>query len=291
MLCIISNELTLLRNYRKVGGVFLHTEETLLQQLAELGIDPKGTLLVHSSMKSIGQVEGGADTVLDAFSTYMKDGLLVLPAMTWSYINRNNPYFYVNESESCVGILTELFWRRPNVVRSLHPTHSVAALGKDAKSFTEGDEKFDTPCARGSVYGKMLDRQGQILLVGVDLRRCTFIHGIEEWMDVPGRVSDHHEQLYTVLPDGTKISAPQRRHTSSWSEHYWKVEEVLAKRGAITYGKFGDADVIVCDTVKMYQDISKMLAIDLDLFGDNEPLADKIVDIMLSEKEHVKIDG
>lgn len=270
----------------------MHTEESLLQQLEELGIDPKGTLLVHSSMKSIGQVEGGADTVLDAFSTYMKDGLLVFPAITWESINKHSPKFYVNQTETCVGLLTEMFWKRPNVVRSLHPTHSVAALGKDAKSFTAGDERFDTPCARGSAWGKLLDRQGQIMLVGVDLRRCTFIHGIEEWMDVPGRMTDHHEQLYTVLPDGTKISVPQRRHTGlAWSEHYWKVEEVLAKRGAITYGKFGDADVLVCDTVKMHRDISKMLAIDLDLFGDNEPLDNEIVEFMLNDKEQVMINN
>src|SRR5690625_3636337 len=222
-----------------------------------MNIDPKGTVLVHSSMKSIGQVEGGADTVLDAFSEYMKDGLLVFPAITWESINKHNPEFYVDKTETCVGLLTQMFWKRPNVIRSLHPTHSVAALGKDAKAFTEGDEKFDTPCARGSAWGKLLDRKGQIMLVGVDLRRCTFIHGIEEWMDVPGRMTDDHEQLYTVLPDGTKIPVPQRRHAGlPWSKHYWKVEEVLAKRGAITYVKFGEADVLVCDTVKMHRDIT-----------------------------------
>src|SRR5690625_358277 len=270
----------------------MYSEEDLLTQLKDMNIDQSRTIIVHSSMKSIGDVEGGADTVLDAFSNFMKNGLLVFPTHTWADVNKNQPKFYVETSPSYIGILTEKFRKRPNVIRSLHPTHSVAALGKDAKSFTAGDERFDTPCARGSAWGKLLDRQGQIMLVGVDLRRCTFIHGIEEWMDVPGRMTDHHEQLYTVLPDGTKISVPQRRHTGlAWSEHYWKVEEVLAKRGAITYGKFGDADVLVCDTVKMHRDISKMLAIDLDLFGDNEPLDNEIVEFMLNDKEQVMINN
>ncbi|PJH69454.1 AAC(3) family N-acetyltransferase, partial [Salmonella enterica subsp. enterica serovar Typhimurium] len=92
-----------------------------------------------------------------------------------------------------------------------HPTHSVAALCEDAKSFTEGEEQVDTPCARESVYGKLLDRKAQILLVGVDLLRNTFIHGVEEWMDVPGRLTEDHEHLYTVLPDGTTLNVPQRR--------------------------------------------------------------------------------
>ncbi len=49
------------------------------RQVKALGIDPAGTLLIHSSMKSIGPVEGGADAVLDAFSAHMRDGLLILP--------------------------------------------------------------------------------------------------------------------------------------------------------------------------------------------------------------------
>lgn len=131
-----------------------HTYESLTAQLKTLGIDPCGTLLVHSSMKSMGEVEGGADTVLDVLSDYMKDGLLVSPTHTWSTINKDNPLFHVETSSCCVGILPELFRKRDNVVRSWHPTHSVAALGKDARAFTQDDHLFDTPCARGSVWGK-----------------------------------------------------------------------------------------------------------------------------------------
>ncbi|MET1167926.1 AAC(3) family N-acetyltransferase, partial [Bacillus velezensis] len=72
----------------------MYTKESLIQQLEQLGMDGQGTLLIHSSMKSIGEVEGGADTVLDAFSDYMKEGLLVLPTHTWSNINADNPVFH-----------------------------------------------------------------------------------------------------------------------------------------------------------------------------------------------------
>ena len=65
----------------------MYTKEQLMSHLAEMGVDPKGTLLVHSSMKAIGAVDGGADTVLDALQEYMKDGLLVLPTHTWSSIS------------------------------------------------------------------------------------------------------------------------------------------------------------------------------------------------------------
>lgn len=251
----------------------MYTKKDLLNHLQELKIDKKGTLLVHSSMKSIGEVEGRADTVLDAFSEYMKDGLLVFPTHTWSYINKDNPKYYVEESPSCVGILPDLFRKRPGVVRSLHPTHSVAALGKDAKEFVAGDEKWDTPCARESAWGKLLDRKAQIMLLGVDLRKNTFIHGVEEWIDIPGRLTDSHEQLYTVLADGTEISVPSRRHCGKiWSEHFWKVDNLFQRNGIMRIGSFGDAEVRICDTPSMTTLLLDMLKADPELFSDNKPL-------------------
>lgn len=251
----------------------MHTKASLIKQLENMGIDKKGTLLVHSSMKSMGDVEGGAETVLDAFSEYMKDGLLVLPTHTWSYINAGNPRYEVASSPSCIGILPELFRKRPGVIRSYHPTHSVAALGKDAGAFVEGAERYDTPCHRESAWGKLLDRHATILLIGVDLRRNTFIHGIEEWVDIPGRLTDSHEQLITVLPDGTEIPVPSRRHYGlSWSMHFWKVDELLEQHGAMAKSQLGDAVVRLCDTVKLNEIISQMLKVNPDLFSDNEPL-------------------
>lgn len=257
----------------------MYTEKDLLTQLENMKIDQNGTIIVHSSMKSIGNVDGGADTVLDALSHFMKDGLLVFPTHTWNGVNQKQPKFHVENTPSHIGILTEKFRKRPNVIRSLHPTHSVAALGKDAESFTEGNEKFDTPCARGSSWGKLLDRKATILLVGVDLKRNTFIHGIEEWVDIPGRLTETHEQLVTVLADGTEIPVPSRRHHGlSWSEHYWKVEELLAEKGAIEYAKLGDATVLVCDTVKLTDYITDMLKIDPELLSDNEPLSEEFIE-------------
>ncbi|MDO3409787.1 AAC(3) family N-acetyltransferase [Saccharibacillus sp. CPCC 101409] len=251
----------------------MHTRESLIGQLQKLGIDEKGTLLIHSSMKSLGAVEGGADTVLDAWSAYMEDGLLVLPTHTWSSIKARNPKFYVEDTPCCVGILPELFRKRPGVVRSWHPTHSVAALGADAEDFTRGDERFDTPCARGSVWGRLLDRRATILLVGVDLRRNTFIHGVEEWADIPGRLTDGHEDLITVLPDGTEIPVPSRRHCGlSWSEHFWKVDGVLEKEGVMRKGTLGDAEVRVCDAAGVARVITTMLEVNPDLFSDNRAL-------------------
>lgn len=256
----------------------MYTKNDLLTDLTNMNIDSKGTIIVHSSMKSIGEVEGRAETVIEAFVDYMKDGLLVFPTHTWDTVHARNPTFYVDSTQSHIGILTELFRKRPDVIRSLHPTHSVGALGADAEEFVAGAEKFDTPAARQSPWGKLLDREAKILLVGVDLIRNTFIHGIEEWLDIPGRMSDGHEQLVTVLADGTEIPVPSRRHIPGFSLHYWKVEKLLAEKGAIEYRTFGDAKVLVCDTVKLTTYITQMLEIDPELFTENEPLSEEFIE-------------
>ena len=47
-----------------------YTKPDLLQDLADMGLTGQETILIHSSMKSIGPVDGGADTVLDGALPY-----------------------------------------------------------------------------------------------------------------------------------------------------------------------------------------------------------------------------
>ena len=75
----------------------MHTFDSLTRDLAQAGFLHTDTVMVHSSMKSIGAVEGGADTVLDVLSDYFgHEGLLVFPTGTWGSVNAQTPVFNVN---------------------------------------------------------------------------------------------------------------------------------------------------------------------------------------------------
>ena len=250
----------------------MYTKQDLMNHMAEMGVDPKGTLLVHSSMKSIGQVEGGADTVLDAMMEYMKDGLLILPTHTWDRINLKNPVFDVDITDSCVGVLTNLFRKREGVVRSLHPTHSVAAYGKDAAEYTAGEEKTNSPCPREGCWGRLYDRKAQILMLGCTLSSYTFLHSVEEWADVPGRLTKEEHPLYSVDMDGVKHAVPQHRHAGANSGWFPKMEEEYIERGAVRLTRFGDAVCRLCDAVKTADIALEWLPKDIDLFGNGDPL-------------------
>lgn len=103
-----------------------YNKQQLKDQLESMGLKGDETILIHSSMKSIGEVDGGADSVLDAWMEYFKDGLLLLPTHTWKTVNADNPVYNPQTTPSCVGLLTNMFMKRDGVIRSLHPTHSMA---------------------------------------------------------------------------------------------------------------------------------------------------------------------
>lgn len=253
----------------------MHTRESLLEQLKEMGIDPKGTLLVHSSMKAIGEVEGGADTVLDVLCEYMKDGLLVLPTHTWAQMSPTYTVFNVENEPSCVGILTNLFRKRDGVYRSNHPTHSVAAIGRDAKEYISGEELSTTPCSRTGCWGKLYDRDASILFIGCSLKRNTFLHGVEEWENTPDRLAAEPQNFTVVAPDGQIYTVPQYRHQAGnpvfdVSEHYDKMEPVFVQGGAVWYGTLGDAKCIIGSAVRMADITAEYLRRDPKLFDRQE---------------------
>ena len=253
----------------------MFTKEELKEQIAALGIQPTDTLLIHSSMKAVGEVEGGADTVLDAFSEYLKEGLLILPTHTWAQMNSEYNVFDVVNEPSCVGILTELFRKRPGVVRSWHPTHSVAALGKDAEEYVQGEEKCDTPCPREGCYGKLYDRRAKILFLGCPLTRNTTIHGVEEWNNIPNRLTEGHQLLWIKTPQGELIECPMKRHSApvrDISQNYDKLEEPLLKRGYAAEGYIGSARSVLVDVVPMVELTSEFLQKNPDIFLDKSPI-------------------
>jgi len=255
----------------------MFTKAELIAQLADMGVDRNGTLLVHSSMKAIGEVDGGADTVLDALTEYMKDGLLVLPTHTWRQMSKTYTVFDSRTEPSCVGLLTNLFLKREGVVRSLHPTHSVAALGHDAEDYTSGEETTLSPCPRHGCWGKLYDRKAQILFVGCSLKSNTYLHGVEEWIDTPNRLDPSPQDFTVIDKNGVSHTVTQYRHCTidpvvDPSEHYDKMEPLFKAHGAVSYGVFRDAPCILGDAVKMADLTIPYLQNDPHLFDDDEPI-------------------
>lgn len=241
----------------------MYNKKILLTHLENLGVDPLGTLMVHLSYKAIGNVEERGDTVLDTLATYMQSGLLVLASHTWDNVNTKNPVMDVLYTPSCVGVLTEMFRKRPGVHRSLHPTHSLAALGKDAAEFVSGEECIESPCGKNGVYYKLWQRNAQILLIGVNFTRNTFIHGIEEWDGAEGTLSPHKEDLYVINCQGQRPHTPQRRHCAPLgSETFSNLEPLALQKNILTMGRFGDATARIMQAVPLREMTAALIKTD-----------------------------
>ena len=79
-----------------------------MYNLKQMNLDPKGTVLVHSSYKSIGDVENGPLTVLETLIEYMSEGLLVFPSHTRATVHEENPIYSVTKTPGCIKIIPRL---------------------------------------------------------------------------------------------------------------------------------------------------------------------------------------
>ena len=248
----------------------MYTKQALKDQLQAMGLKPTDTVMMHSSMKAIGAVEGGADMVLDALMEYFAPGLLLLPTHTWAQMNDEYNVFDPAAEPSCLGLLPNMFMKRQGVVRSLHPTHSIAAYGEDAQAYVAGEEYRLTPCAPMGCWGRLLGRKAKILLVGVTHARNTYIHAVEEYLNVPERLARKASIFHVRMPDGTLRTVPQYRHYNvdepHVSDHFDKLMDGYFETGAATRGHLGDAACIVCDCEETYRVTERVLAHQINCF-------------------------
>lgn len=253
-----------------------YTKEALKTQMKEMGLKETDAVMVHASMKSMGDVDGGADTVLDAFMEYLAKGLFMTPAHTWKQMSAEYSVFDPKTEPACVGIIPNLFLKRPGVVRSLHPTHSVAAIGQGATEYVAGEENVHTPCAPGGCWDRLRTVHAKILLIGVTHARNTFIHSVEEVFDVPERFTEKPAKFQIVMPDGSLKDVEMyrhfNRHTAHISEEFDKMLEGYFTTGAAKPVKLGDADCILCDAEKLFEVTGKVLTREINCFIDRDEI-------------------
>jgi aminoglycoside 3-N-acetyltransferase len=172
------------------SGVSAVTPEHFEDGLRRLGLGEGSLVVVHSSLRSFGHLEGGEDAFIDTLlRTVGPQGTVCMPTLTYGrYGPRRPPPQFDADSTSCiVGRIPERFRARPGVRRSLHPTHSVAAAGRLADLLVEGHEFSETPCGPGSPWGRLAAFRGDVLLAGVGTAVCTLFHGPEEEIEPDAR--------------------------------------------------------------------------------------------------------
>ena len=165
------------------------TLDRLVTDLRALGLEPGDTVLVHSSLKSIGYVENGPRTVIEAiYQSVSPDGTVVLPTYylpvgtIYETCKLKDYIFDPRIHGTNLGRLPEEFLRYPGVERSLHPTHSVSALGRNARYLTEAHHLATSTFGKGSPWDRLLEIGGKVAGIGIPMAPGGLYHPLEDHM-------------------------------------------------------------------------------------------------------------
>jgi len=174
----------------------------LVHMLRYLGVIEGDTLFVHSSLDSFGAFLGKpTDIILALQEAVGPTGTLLMATLPFTgtaveYLQKGG-IFDVKKTPSQMGLLTEIFRRSPAVIRSVHPTHPVAAWGRFAVEMVKDHAKAGTPCGRQTPYGRLLDHEGKILFLGTDINVMTFFHAVEEILESQLPFSPFTKEVYS----------------------------------------------------------------------------------------------
>jgi aminoglycoside N3'-acetyltransferase len=174
--------------------------------LYELGVQAGDGLMVHSSLRSFGQVEGGAKAVIEALmEAVTSSGTLLMPSFNHAVIFKDGGpgYYHPAETPTFNGAIPDLFWRLPGVFRSLDPTHAFASWGKHAKRYVAYHHRTLTMGPQ-SPLGLLFADDGYGLLLGVSYGSNTFHHVVEMSTGAPC-LGLRTEAYPVVLQDGRKV--------------------------------------------------------------------------------------
>ena len=160
----------------------------LLAALRETGIRQGDSVLVHSGIAGFEGFDGTVPDIVAVFEDSVgPGGTLMMPTLSVSgsaiEFAQSGRIFDPRTTPSQVGLLSEVFRRSPGVIRSIHPTHSVAAWGKNTDWWLENHRVAMTPCGRGTPYYRLLERNGKIVLAGTGIAAMTFFHCAEELLE------------------------------------------------------------------------------------------------------------
>jgi aminoglycoside 3-N-acetyltransferase len=229
------------------------TKLEIVTGLCNLGLNQGAVVLVHSSLSSFGYVKGGADTVIDALLEVVGSrGTVLVPTLTGSEaLSADNPPVFDPQHATCwTGTIPETFRRRPQAVRSHHPTHSVAAIGAQARELTAGHETCITPCGPDSPYGRIASAGGYILLIGVDHESNTTFHLVEEIVGVP-----YHMQpglvAAQIVQEGQSRTVHLMIHRYGYRRCFQRMEPILQERGIQRETVIGQSHIRLVDSGRL----------------------------------------
>lgn len=256
--------------YKLLHGVYRPFSPDKFKQFLkeELEIKRSDTVFVHSSAQKL-NINFSPHKVIEILQEVVgPEGTVAFPCWHFNYRaeeyleNRQN-VFNVKKSPTVMGLLPELARRKKDSFRSLHPTSSVVAIGKNAEQLINHHHLSDYPCDRNSPFYRIMDYQGKIIGLGEKPENSlSFIHCVEDELKDSFPVKTRTDKIYEgrVMDwSGKEIKVKtraahkniQRRDIKGFFKKYIKKEECRAFRKKGTW-------FFVADSEKLYAKLKNL---------------------------------
>lgn len=197
------------------------TKEDLIRAFTDCGLAEGQTVCVHTSLKKLGFVVGGAETLIRSLLEIVGDeGTLMMPSQTWKNLDpstgvhweepvewwpiiREHWPAYDKEITPAIGmgVVAEMFRKWPGAARSDHPARSIAAKGKHADYITE-EHDLSNIFGANSPIDKLYELDGYVLLIGVGYEKNTALHLAETRANFPTK--RFADESSAILMDGKR---------------------------------------------------------------------------------------
>ncbi len=246
------------------------TKQELRSKLAALGIGQGMTLEVHSSLRSFGELEGGALTVIDTLKELVtEEGSIFMPAL------RLSRELDLTDEDRKLGITVK--------IKVLDPDADRTAMGIIADTFRKLPDTFtgrDTISTSG--WGKhgrealtggldyAIHNGGKALMLGVDIYKLTAMHYVEGITpDDIGKVFAPGEEVNRVYPPDKWFIETGHPPVKAW----YKIQDMAYGRGLIKETQIGGCKVMffdILDIVSIYE--NELKTDPYGLWGMNDPV-------------------
>ena len=251
------------------------TKDDIIYDLKRNDIKSTDNLMIHSSLKSFGNIDG--QDIVDAFIEFVDNGLVIFPTHSWATMKVTGQVFDVNNTPSCVGALTNIAMKTKGFKRSMHPTHSVCAHGPNKEKYLDLDLKSDTPVNPKGCFGALTNLKAKILFMGAPLTKITFVHSIEEEMDVEDRFTNEIFHFISIDKE-KKVDYYMPKHFSTknahLSEHYEKLLPHMLKLGITKKCYIGNSLTYIVDAYKCHEYVLKLLEKNIHIFDNYDDYED-----------------
>jgi aminoglycoside 3-N-acetyltransferase len=226
----------------KKNEIHFVPRQELKDFLREIGVKEGALVMAHTSVTHLRIMESGEDAARTTFATTAQrlvNDLLELVGSSGTLVMPTNPAYQTEDFQRTtaerrnvvlaydprrtpcgVGLANELFRRRRDVVRSLHPYNTLAACGPLADSLFENNLNEDEPLPHGvySSYYRLCERNALIIGVGATLRKyMTLVHVGEDVRDAEWPIKNFFERRqYRIEIDGQEELHTVRQRRSEF---------------------------------------------------------------------------